>query len=97
VELRRPVGGAFVRFPVKLVVLSVLFLAACGGGDVCGEDDDGNPFPVCSYGLTSDGPEVAIDYCPGDQWGAIDGCNSCACDADGKILCTSIECPAAEN
>ena len=41
-------------------------------------------------------PRVEIEYCPGDTWGAADGCNSCGCDGDGNILCTSYECEETE-
>lgn len=83
-----------MRFPVEFVMSGLLFLFACGGDPVCGADDEGNEFPVCTYELEKD---LTIDYCPGDEWGAVDGCNSCACDGKGKILCTEIDCATAEN
>lgn len=65
----------------------LLALAACNGGSPC-EDLDGNELPSCIY--NSHGQD--LEYCPGDAWGADDGCNSCGCDPDGNILCTSIDC-----
>lgn len=79
-----------MRFPV--LVATFLLAAGCGPAAPCGEDDEGNVLPVCTYDLPKD---LTIDYCPGDQWGAADGCNSCACDDRGNIVCTSITCPGA--
>jgi hypothetical protein len=87
----RPSGVVSVRVPVMAFSLLLLVVGvACGPEPVCGEDEDGNEYPVCTYELDGD---LTIDYCPGDQWAATDGCNSCACDGKGKILCTSVTCP----
>ena len=67
----------------------VLVLAGCGGDPTCA-DPEGEELPVCSYEI-AELPQP-IEFCPGDQWGAADGCNSCGCDANGDILCTSVEC-----
>ncbi len=71
----------------SIVWTGLLLLVGCGDPAPCGEDEDGEPFPVCAVELV-DG--AVIDYCPGDQWAAADGCNSCGCGADGEVLCTSV-------
>ena len=57
------------------------FLAGCGSG--------GGPMPdaaivadggACSYGGSA--------RAPGSRFRAVDGCNECACAADGEVLCT---------
>jgi hypothetical protein len=70
----------------------LLGLAACGGSPC--EDPDGKELPSCLYEAQADEGSVDIEYCPGDHWGAADGCNSCGCDGDGNILCTSNDCDA---
>jgi hypothetical protein len=75
----------------SMVWVGLLALAACGDPAPCGEDEGGEPYPVCAVQLL-DG--VVVDYCPGDQWGAADGCNSCGCDEDGNVLCTEADCSA---
>ena len=75
---------------MKLWVVALVWLVGCASEPVCGVDNEDVPLPVCTYELPKD---QAIEYCPGDEWGSIDGCNSCACDSDGSILCTSITCP----
>ena len=74
-------------------VVFVVGLVGCAPEPVCGVDNEENERPVCTYELEKGG--ATIDYCPGDEWGAVDGCNSCGCDATGEILCTQITCPAA--
>ena len=65
--------------------------AACGPDPLCGEDDEGNEIPICEY----DSEEVGnLQYCPGEHWGANDGCNSCGCDPDGVVICTTATCGA---
>ena len=68
----------------------LLGIAACGNSPC--EDPDGDELPSCVYNAQSDEGSVDIEYCPGDTWGAADGCNSCGCDGDGNILCTSYAC-----
>lgn len=75
---------------MRSIAWAGLLVAGCGDPAPCGEETDGGePFPVCVVELV-DGK--TIDYCPGDQWAAADGCNSCGCDADGEVLCTSVTC-----
>jgi hypothetical protein len=72
-------------------IIAVAGLAACGAEPFCGVDVDGEDIVSCVY----DQPELPLplEFCPGDSWGSVDGCNSCACDTDGAILCTSVDCP----
>ena len=72
---------------MRHVVAFALMLAACGGDPPC-VDKQGDEVPSCEYDVPGD-PEPLV-YCPGDQWGAVDGCNSCACDDNGKTLCTTV-------
>jgi len=68
--------------------------AACGGGD--GETTDNTT-------VTDGGP--ACDLCEyngqcyeaGDSFDADDGCNTCACSADGQVLCSEIACVAPDD
>ena len=83
-----------MRF-VAWAVVGGLFLTACGAEPLCGEDPDGNEYPVCAYAFEAEGQRVTVDYCPGDEWGAADGCNSCACDGEGRVVCTEIACPGS--
>lgn len=69
-------------------VIAAATLFGCAADPLCGFDDDGNEIPICTY--AADGLALPMEFCPGDSWGAADGCNSCACDSDGNILCTSI-------
>lgn len=75
-------------------LLFVLLTAAgaCGGDPPCGVDDEGEDYPVCGYEAEIEGVTETIEFCPGDQWAATDGCNSCGCDDRGQILCTSVTC-----
>ena len=61
----------------------------CKGEPPC-VDDEGEEVPFCEVEF-SDLPEPLL-YCPGDHWGAEDGCNSCGCDADGNVTCTTVTC-----
>ena len=74
----------------RLTLLLALFLTACGGDPLCGVDDEGQDIPICVYDI--EGLPEALEYCPGQHWGAIDGCNSCGCDADGNVVCTTATC-----
>lgn len=60
----------------------------------CGRDVEGERRPVCAYPVDVD---TTVSYCPGQQWGASDGCNSCSCDASGVIVCTQLTCEGAES
>lgn len=73
-----------------MAVACLVVLGACGDQTPCGVDDEGTAYPVCTVELVKG---ASIDYCPGDQWGSPDMCNSCGCDADGEVLCTTITCP----
>lgn len=64
----------------------LVFLCALGG---CAEepdcvDEEGEELLSC--------PQGDLVYCPGDSWGMGDGCNSCACDFDGAVVCTENDC-----
>lgn len=75
-------------------VIAAATLIGCGGEPLCGVDEEKNDIPICTY--DPDGIPVPLQFCPGDQWGAVDGCNSCACRDDGQYFCTTIEaCPGA--
>jgi hypothetical protein len=73
---------------MRQLPLLMVLAAACSGGSPC-EDEDGNELPSC----IDNAHGVELEYCPGDEWGAADGCNSCGCDGDGNILCTSVPVP----
>jgi hypothetical protein len=77
---------------MRLTTLLVT-LAACG--DKPCKDPDGNELPVCLYEAEGEAGSVNIEYCPGDHWAAADGCNSCGCDDEGNVQCTSAVCDGA--
>ncbi len=68
-------------------VLFVLVAAGCSPDPICA-NDDGDELPICDY--TYEGE--ALQFCPGDEWGADDGCNSCACQPDGVVKCNENDC-----
>ena len=74
----------------RLALLLTVFLGACGGEPLCGVDEDGEDIPICVYDV--EGVPESLEYCPGEHWGSIDGCNSCGCDADGNVVCTVAAC-----
>lgn len=74
-----------MRLSLCLLLASVV---ACGAEPLC-VDNDGEELPVCSY-EDVEGPP--LEYCPGEHWAASDGCNSCGCDDQGVVQCTSSPC-----
>lgn len=86
--------SATVAARIAAVALALAGLVACGSEPLCGYvDEDADPLverPICTYELGV--ADETIDYCPGDQWGSVDGCNSCGCSEDGRIVCTKVAC-----
>lgn len=64
-----------------------LGLAACGADPPC-VDDEGEELPFCEVKVQ--GVDDPLVYCPGEHWGAEDGCNSCGCDGGGEVVCTTL-------
>lgn len=65
------------------------------GASGCGEDppcvnEDGDELRFCEVAVQ--GADEPLLYCPGEHWGAEDGCNSCGCDNGGNVQCTTIVC-----
>jgi hypothetical protein len=76
-----------------LVLGSVSLSGGCGAEPPCVDEDD-NELNFCEVDVQ--GVDEPLLYCPGDHWGADDGCNSCGCDGGGKVVCTSQTCTPAE-
>lgn len=73
-----------------LLALGALATAGCGGDAPC-VDEDNNELNFCEVEVA--GVPEPLVYCPGEHWGAEDGCNSCGCDENGEKQCTKIpEC-----
>ena len=70
------------------ILTPLVLIAACS--DKPCVDPDGNELPICDYQVESEAGSVNLEYCPGDQW--ADGCQSCGCDDQGNVLCTSDLC-----
>jgi hypothetical protein len=66
---------------------ALLMLAACGEEPLCGENDEGEPIPICDF--EAEGKQ--FQYCPGDHWAAPE-CRSCGCTNEGEVLCTEEQC-----
>jgi hypothetical protein len=71
------------------VALSVA-LIGCKAQPPCGFDEHDNEVPHCEWHV--DKVPEAIVECPGDNW-ATPECETCACDTNGKILCTQPQQP----
>ena len=74
-----------------LLALGALVAMGCGADPPCVDEDD-NELAACEVKVAGS-PEPVL-YCPGEHWGADDGCNSCGCDGDGNVVCTAVECAA---
>lgn len=74
------------------MVAMAVALAACAPEPLC-VNKEGEELPICAYEFEIEGQPQTFEYCPGDEWGAADGCNSCGCDGKGRIVCTSVPCP----
>ncbi len=79
-----------MRFPLPIALAMALLGVGCEPEPLC-VDKEGEELPSCTYEIDE---KLSIDYCPGDEWGASDGCNSCACGDGGRVLCTEIDCAA---
>ena len=69
----------------KQVVLSVCVVAVAfglAGNRSCVPIDPEEP--VCVYGPG--------EYAAGESFPALDGCNTCTCEADGAVSCTDFPC-----
>ncbi|HEX2873436.1 MAG TPA: hypothetical protein VHP33_19390 [Polyangiaceae bacterium] len=72
------------RFVVSLGIGTLGAPAFAGCGGVSSEADE-----TCVYGDDS--------YQRGERFPADDGCNTCVCDADGRVSCTLLGCETCED